>query len=129
MTFPAMPRYVDAWFRASIDADPDAWADTWTEDGIFHDPVGDPPVVGREAIRKFIADALPAFKPFLGLTPVEAYYVADSVAVSWRAAAVTGDGKPVNWAGINIYELAEDGMIKEVRSYFSNAVFQAQANG
>jgi len=44
-------------------------------------------------------------------------------------AAVALDGKPVNWSGINIYELDDDGLIRDAKAYFNPAVFQAQLAG
>ncbi len=52
--------------------------------------------------------------------------VGNAVAVSWTGAAVTGTGAPVNWSGINIYELDDNGLIREARAYFNRAIFQAQ---
>ncbi|WP_329491909.1 nuclear transport factor 2 family protein [Kitasatospora sp. NBC_01246] len=129
MTFPAMPPAILQFFRASQEGDADTWAKAFAEDGVFHDPVGTPPIIGRAAIRDFIASVLPAFRPFLGLTPTEAHTLGSHVAVSWRGAAVTLDGRPVNWSGINIYELDEAGLIRDARAYFNRAVFQAQLAG
>ncbi|WP_225731933.1 MULTISPECIES: nuclear transport factor 2 family protein [unclassified Nocardia] len=121
-----MPPAVLQFFRASQDGDADTWAAAFAEDGVFHDPVGTPPIVGRTAIRDFIASVLPGFDPFLGLTPLIAHTVGDNVAVAWRGAAITPDGKPVNWSGINIYELAESGRIAVAKAYFDAAIFRAQ---
>ncbi|GAB2532751.1 nuclear transport factor 2 family protein [Nocardia heshunensis] len=126
MTMPAMPAAVMQFFTASQSGDADAWADAFAADGIFHDPVGQPPIVGRPAIREFIASVLPNFDPFLGLTPREAHTVGNAVAVSWTGAAVTDTGNPVNWSGINIYDLDDNGLIREARAYFNRAIFQAQ---
>ncbi|MET8543972.1 nuclear transport factor 2 family protein [Kitasatospora sp. NPDC004799] len=127
MTFPAMPTAVLQFFRASQEGDATAWAAAFTEDGVFHDPIGTPPLTGRTAIHDFIASVLPGFHPFLGLTPLEAHTVGHHVAVSWRGAAVTLDGRPVNWSGINIYDLDEQsGLIREAKAYFNSALFRAQ---
>ncbi|MGK4578652.1 nuclear transport factor 2 family protein [Kitasatospora sp. HPMI-4] len=129
MTFPAMPPAVLQFFRASQAGDVDAWAGAFAETGVFHDPVGTPPITGRAAIRDFIASVLPNFQPFLGLTPHEAHTVGNQVAVSWSGAAVTPSGTPVNWSGINIYELDDAGLIKDAKAFFNQAVFQAQLIG
>ncbi|NEW53428.1 nuclear transport factor 2 family protein [Nocardia cyriacigeorgica] len=126
MTMPAMPAAVMKFFAASQSADADAWADAFAVDGVFHDPIGEPPIVGRPAIREFIASVLPNFSLFLGLTPREAHTVGNSVAVCWSGAAVTTTGTPVNWSGINVYDLDDDGLIHEARAYFNRAIFQAQ---
>ena len=126
VSFPAMPKSVLQFFNASQVADADAWADAFASDGVFHDPVGQAPMQGREEIRTRIKAVLTGFDPFLGITPVEAYTVGDLVAVSWRGAAVHTSGKPVNWSGINVYQLNDKGLIKEAWAYFSLAAFQAQ---
>ncbi|MEV3852880.1 nuclear transport factor 2 family protein [Streptomyces sp. NPDC050095] len=126
MTFPAMPPAVLQFFHASQDGDADTWAKAFAQDGVFHDPVGTSPITGRAAIHDFIASVLPNFRPFLGLTPIEAHTIGSHVAVAWRGAAVALDGKPVNWSGINIYELDGAGLIQEAKAYFNNAIFQAQ---
>lgn len=126
MTFPAMPRSVDQFFRASQAGDAQAWAAAFAEDALFHDPVGEEPLTGRPAIQAFIESVIPAFDPFLGLTPTEAHTVGNAVAVSWRGSAVSKNGRPVNWSGINIYELNDEGLIQEAKAYFNRAIFQAQ---
>ncbi|WP_040806106.1 nuclear transport factor 2 family protein [Nocardia concava] len=128
MTMPAMPASVLGFFAASQSGDADAWAANFAEDGVFHDPVGTPPIVGRSAIRDFIAGVIPNFSPFLGLTPREAHTVGDSVAVSWSGAAVSLSGAPVNWSGINVYELDAYGLIAEAKAYFNREIFSAQLN-
>ncbi|MFI1913620.1 nuclear transport factor 2 family protein [Nocardia sp. NPDC020380] len=126
MTMPAMPAAVLQFFRASQSGDAESWAAAFAEDGVFHDPVGKPPILGRKAIREFIASVLPNFSPFLGLTPHQAHTVGRSVAVSWSGAAVSVTGVPVNWSGINVYELGADGLIVEAKAYFNQEIFQAQ---
>ncbi|MEC3957196.1 nuclear transport factor 2 family protein [Nocardia sp. CDC153] len=126
MTMPAMPSAVLRFFTASQSGDAAAWAAAFAEDGVFHDPVGTPPIVGRTAIHEFIAGVIPNFRPFLGLTPHEAHTVGDAVAVSWSGAAVSLSGRPINWSGINVYELNADGLIAEAKAYFNREIFQAQ---
>ncbi|MEU9075831.1 nuclear transport factor 2 family protein [Kitasatospora sp. NPDC004745] len=126
MTLPAMPKAVLQFFEASQSADADRWADAFAEDALFHDPVGTEPIKGREAIRTFIKSVIPNFDPFLGLTPLEAHNVGEFTAVSWHGAAVAKDGKPVNWSGINVYQLNGEGLIQEAKAYFNHAIFAAQ---
>ncbi|MFI6444177.1 nuclear transport factor 2 family protein [Kitasatospora sp. NPDC050543] len=127
--FPAMPNSVLQFFAASQRADADAWAESFAVNAVFHDPVGQPPLHGREAIRARLRSVLPQFRPFIGITPIEAHTVGDLVAVSWRAAAVTRSNRPVNWSGINIYQLDSHGLIREAKAYFNQSVLQAQLDG
>ncbi|MFJ8436012.1 nuclear transport factor 2 family protein [Kitasatospora sp. NPDC094019] len=124
--FPAMPASVLRFFDASRRADADAWAAAFAEGGVLSDPVGRPPITGRAAIRARMASILANFRPFLGITPLEAHAAADFVAVSWRGAAVTLSDRPVNWSGINVFRLDSQGLIKECSAYFEYAVFRAQ---
>ncbi|WP_415950011.1 nuclear transport factor 2 family protein [Streptomyces sp. KLOTTS4A1] len=126
MTFPAMPKAVHQFYAGSQAADADLWAEAFAEDGIFHDPVGSRPIEGREAIRAKLHNVIPRFDPFLGITPIDAYTTGGQTAVSWRGAVVTTDGKPVNWAGIHVYRLDEQGLIAELWAYFHHGVFAAQ---
>ncbi|MBO2448496.1 nuclear transport factor 2 family protein [Actinomadura barringtoniae] len=126
MTFPAMPQSVDQFFRASQAGDAQAWAAAFAEDAQFHDPIGSTPLIGRPAIQSFIESVIPAFNPFLGLTPFEAHTTGTHVAVTWRGSAVTKTGRPINWSGINTYELDSEGLIQEAKAYFNQAIFQAQ---
>ncbi|MFE4974899.1 nuclear transport factor 2 family protein [Kitasatospora sp. NPDC056651] len=124
--FPAMPASLLQFFAASQRADAAAWADAFAVNAVFRDPVGQPPITGRAAIRARIASILPNFRPFLGITPLDAHATADFVAVSWRGAAVTLSNRPVNWSGINVFQLDSAGLIKECSAYFEYSVFQAQ---
>ncbi|WP_326600603.1 nuclear transport factor 2 family protein [Streptomyces sp. NBC_01803] len=123
---PAMPASVLRFFTASHAADAEAWASAFAEDALFHDPVGQPPIEGREAIHAFFADVLSGFSPFLGLTPLQAHTAGDAVAVAWHGSALTTAGRPVSWSGINVFELDGQGLISEARAYFDQAVLRAQ---
>lgn len=129
MSLPAMPYAVLQFFQASQRGDADAWAASFAEDALFHDPVGTPPLTGRAAIHDLVTSVLTTFRPFFGLTPTEAHTVGDSVAVAWYGAAITHDRRPVNWSGINVFELDDAGLIREAKAYFNRAVFQAQVDG
>lgn len=129
MTFPAMPPAVLQFFQASQNGDADAWADAFAEDALFHDPVGTPPLEGRAAVHDLVTSVLTTFSTFLGLTPTEAHTAGNSVAVTWHGAAITQDLRPVNWSGINVFELDDTGRIREAKAYFNPAAFQAQVNG
>ncbi|WP_059007727.1 nuclear transport factor 2 family protein [Streptomyces specialis] len=123
---PAMPASVLRFFTASHAADAEAWASTFAENAVLHDPVGQPPIEGRAAIHAFIAEVLSGFSPFLGLTPLQAHTAGNAVAVAWHGSALTTAGRPVNWSGINVFDLDDDGLIAEARAYFDQAVLRAQ---
>jgi steroid delta-isomerase len=129
MPNPAMPPAVLQFFQASQSGDADAWSGAFAEDAVFHDPVGTPPLEGRAAIHDLVASVLTSFSPFLGLTPTEAHTAGNSVAVTWHGAAITQDLRPVNWSGINVFDLDDTGRIRQAKAYFNRAAFLAQVNG
>ncbi|MEW2246682.1 MULTISPECIES: nuclear transport factor 2 family protein [unclassified Streptomyces] len=127
MSFPAMPKAVHQFYAGSLAADAELWGAGFAEDALFHDPVGSEPIRGREAILAKLRKVIPLFDPFIGITPIEAYTTGGETAVSWRGAVVTTDGNPVNWSGISVFKLNDEGLISEARLYFHHGVFAAQA--
>lgn len=128
--FPAMPKSVTEFFRGSQTNDVELWAGSFAPDGVFHDPVGSDPIVGRDSIRERLKGAMAAFDPFNGLQPTVAYATGGSVAVSWIGAVVHREtGNTVNWAGITVFDLNADGSIHTASAYFNHDVFSAQLNG
>jgi uncharacterized protein (TIGR02246 family) len=76
----------------AIDArDTDAWAELFTEDGIFHYALGDP-IVGREALRAFIA-MVPDDRHHLTMNQL--IDVNGDVATAMSYALVTKESPPV----------------------------------
>jgi len=128
MSFPAMPKAVHQFYAGSLAADAELWAGAFAEDALFFDPVGSEPIRGREAILARLRKVIPMFDPFIGITPIDAYTTGGETAVSWRGAVVSNDGKPVNWSGISVYRLDDEGLIAEARLYFHHGVFTAQLN-
>ncbi|MGC0367273.1 steroid delta-isomerase [Rhodococcus sp. 27YEA15] len=127
MHFPAMPQKVAQFFEGSQTSDPRMWADSFSKDGLFYDPVGSDPIDGRENIYARLVGAFDAFKPFYGLTPESAFTTGGVTAVKWSGAVVHREsGSPVNWAGITVFELTDSGEIANARAYFNHDVFAAQ---
>lgn len=48
----------------------------------------------------------------------------DQVALEWTSAATLPDGRPVDYRGVTVLDLAEDG-IAALRTYYDSAVFLA----
>jgi hypothetical protein len=127
MSFPAMPKAVHQFYEGSLAADAELWGAGFAEDALFHDPVGTEPMRGREEILARFRKVIPLFERFIGITPIEAYTSGGETAVSWRGAVVTAEGNPVNWSGITVFRLDEEGLIAEARLYFHKGAFAAQA--
>ncbi|WP_216917024.1 nuclear transport factor 2 family protein [Nocardia noduli] len=123
MSQPAMPENAARFFNASQAADAQAWAQPLAEDAIVYDPVGTPAVLGRTQMRERLSGFLPMFTTFSGLTPTAAHTCGDSVAVTWQAGGLTTSGRAMNWSGISVLRLGEDGLITEVNNFFDASIF------
>ncbi|MGE7435838.1 nuclear transport factor 2 family protein [Kitasatospora sp. NPDC001175] len=122
----ALAPAVAAFFEGSRSGDPDAWAASFAPDAEYHDPVGTPVLAGRAAIRDQFAAVLPLFGRFDGIRPDRVHGGGDEMAVTWRGAGETPDGRPVAWEGVNVFALGADGLIAHCRAYFDLASVLAQ---
>jgi len=116
---------VRAYFLAIRAMDADAFANTFAEDGTTYDPVGTPGVTGREAIREFLTSICKNFKS-VGLTEESVFVAANGAAVKWKGRGTSATGKEVNFEGIDVFEVNEDGKIQTVRAYWNPAEMIAQ---
>jgi steroid delta-isomerase len=118
-----LPAAVASFFDGSKAGDPDVWAARFTDDADIHDPVGQPPLTGRAALRDRMAGFLPYFTRFSGLLPTHAYQAGDSTAVRWTATATMASGQDLSWAGITVFTLDDDDMICRLQAFFDASVF------
>jgi steroid delta-isomerase len=116
---------VRAYFLAIRAMDADAFANTFAEDGTTFDPVGSPAISGRAAIREFLASICKNFKS-VGLTEESVFVAGNGAAVKWIGKGTSVTGKDVNFDGIDVFEVNEDGKIQTVRAYWNPAEMIAQ---
>lgn len=106
-------------YVAGFDAgDADALAALFAEEATVEDPVGTPPVRGREAIRAFYARSVAtgAKLELLGDPRCAADFVAFPFAVK-----LEWDGRPTVIEVIDTFRVDADGRIAEMRAYFGPA--------
>jgi steroid delta-isomerase len=89
-----------------------------------HDPVGAPPNVGHEAIRKFFNQIFSGFK-VVGLTEDGVYGNGNSAAVKWTGKGVSHSGKSVVFEGIDVLDFDDAGKIVLVRAFWDPAPVMA----
>jgi len=118
-------RVVRAYFLAIRAMDPEAFANTFAEDGTTHDPVGTPPVTGRNAIRDFLASICKNFKS-VSLDEESIFIAGNGAAVKWAGKGTSAGGKEVRFEGIDIIEVNSDGKIQNVWAYWNPAEMIAQ---
>ena len=118
-------RAVRGYFLAIRAMDPDAFANSFAEDGTTYDPVGGPGISGREAIREFLASICKNFKS-VALTEDHVFVAGNGAAVKWTGTGTSANGKDVRFEGIDVLEVNEDGKIQTVHAYWNPAEMIAQ---
>ena len=121
-------KVVADYFAAIRAMDADAWAATFAEDGITHDPVGTPPHQGHAAIRQFLLGIASAFEQ-IGLTEDQVFIAGNEAAVKWTGRGVGRNGRQVTFEGIDVITVNEAGKIQTVRAYWNPAEMMAQLQG
>jgi steroid delta-isomerase len=121
----AIRKVVAEYFAALRAMDAAAWANTFAEDGVTHDPVGTPPHQGREAIRQFLQGICGLFEQ-VGLTEDHVFIAGNGAAVKWTGRGVTRNGRRLQFEGIDVFEVNDDGQIQQVRAYWDAAALMAQ---
>ena len=116
----AVDRYFAAWSRL----DPAAYTACFCADGILQDPYGSTPHRGAKSLREFfegVAGALVEAR-----IEAEAVHVAGNrAAVVFRGKAVGKNQRPVEVAGVDVFEFDEDGRITSLCAYWdSDAVLK-----
>lgn len=100
--------------------DVEAVASAFTRGGTCEDPIGAPVLRGRDELRRAIWSRARAFARS-ARAPLDVSVVTGGAAVHWRADVVELDGNSASFTGIDVFELAEDGAIVTVRSYWDPA--------
>jgi len=118
-------RAVRGYFLAIRAMDADAFANAFAEEGTTYDPVGTPGVTGREAIREFLESICKNFKS-VALTEDSIFVAGDGAAVKWTGKGTSNSGREVNFEGIDVFEVNEDGKIQTVHAYWNPGEMIAQ---
>src|SRR5437660_12914469 len=105
--------------------DPDAFANTFAEDGTTADPVGAPAITGRDGIREFLQSICKNFKS-VSLTEDSVFVAGNGAAVKWIGHGTSTSGREVNFEGIDVFEVNDDGKIQTVHAYWNPAEMIAQ---
>jgi ketosteroid isomerase-like protein len=108
---------IHRYFRALGDRDSDAWVACFDEHGVAFEPSGGLPAVGHAALRAQAQRFLGSFDE-LYLRLDELHASTDSAAARWTCRAVI-DGKRVDFAGVDVFEIGPDRLIRVVWSYWT----------
>jgi len=118
-------RAVRGYFLAIRAMDPQAFANAFAEDGTTYDPVGTPGITGRQAIREFLESICKNFKT-VGLTEDSVFVAGNGAAVKWTGKGTSSGGREVNFEGIDVFDVNQDGKIQTIHAYWNPAEMIAQ---
>ena len=118
-------RAVRAYFLAIRAMDAEAFANTFAEDGTTQDPVGAPPIKGRDGIRDFLESICKNFKS-VSLDEESIFVAGNGAAVKWTGKGISSSGKEVRFEGIDVFEVNAEGKIQNVWAYWNPAEMIAQ---
>lgn len=107
---------VDRYATAITARDVDAVVALFTEDAVQQDPATAPPNVGHEAIRAFLQSAVDA-STATAFEALTVHTCGDHVAIDFRV-TVTLEAGAMVIQGIEVFTVAEDGLIRSVTAYW-----------
>lgn len=119
---------VDHYLEAVDSLDADGYAATFAIDAAFYDPPGQPPLVGREAIRQSVARSFGGLRQ-AHTTVIQVSIAGDSVAFAYQSLLTAKNGRSVTVAGIDTFEINADGLIQVARYYWDPAALRAAMQG
>jgi steroid delta-isomerase-like uncharacterized protein len=102
-----------------------AIAACYAENAPLHDQAAPSPVVGREAVREYIAGYMHAF-PDLRWERVSAEVDGQTAVEEWHVSGThTGDmpglratGRRIEIDGCSVFQIGDDGLVREERNYW-----------
>jgi steroid Delta-isomerase len=122
---PTRQRTVDRYFAAIAALDDDAFVATFAPDGVSYDPVGAEPSAGEEGLRRFFRGITTTFRR-MELTPDDTFHAGGHVAVRWTGRGESHDGVAVEYAGIDVFEIDDEGRITRLWAYWDPRELFAQ---
>jgi steroid delta-isomerase len=111
-------QFLNTYFAMALEApDVRAFTELFTPDGVLEDPVGTPPLRGREAIGQFLA----AGRSFIEHSKYEIREVLScghESAVRWSAVVTTKRGDCIPVEGIGIFSFDDEHKLRHVREFY-----------
>jgi steroid delta-isomerase len=97
----------------------------FADDAVVEDPVGTPPIQGKEAVAAYLG-TFPTLFSELKLYSLDVKVCGREAAVKWRLRFKTKAGNTFFLDGIGLFEFNEEGKITSEREFFDLAYFLAQ---
>jgi steroid delta-isomerase len=105
------------YFGALETLDIERYVNSFAPDGVSHDPVGTPPLVGHHALRAFLTAVKGGFQSG-GLKINNVFICGNSAAVKWTGNGMGVNGKAVSFEGVDVVECNDEGKLTTVRAYW-----------
>lgn len=125
MSNEAIAKVVDSYFVNMSAMNGEEWIKNFAEDATIYDPVGKPPSKAKESYQKFFGILSMVFAR-LELTQDSVFPVENGAAVKWTMRGTGKNGKEGVAEGISVFEINENGKIKQVSSYWDDDAMMAQ---
>jgi steroid Delta-isomerase len=116
---------VERYFAAISTLDADALVEVFAPDGELQDPVGAKPVVGEDALRRFMASIIDNFDAMV-LTPDESFHSGGEVAVRWTGRGRSKQGVEVEYAGVDVFAFDDQDRVTLMKGYWDPKALFAQ---
>ena len=117
---------VAAYFSALREMDIDCLLELFDEDAVSWDPVGSPPMRVRDKSSNYFR-ALSTIFAKMALSEDEVFVAGSEAAVRWTGVAMLrSNTREVEFEGISVFAINEQGRIQSVRSYWDKAALMAR---
>ncbi len=117
---PRVSSAVEAYFEAITAGDEQGWIGLFAADCVVHDPVGAIPAEGRESLPGVWLILRVPFES-VAMEAVDVFHGGNGAAVKWDARGKAESGREARFHGISVFEVAEDGKIQTLMSYWDPA--------
>lgn len=100
-------------------------ANLFAADGVIEDPVGTPPIEGKQAITAYL-QTFPTLFSHMKLYSLDVKVRGQEAAVKWRLRFKTHTGNTFFLDGIGFFKFNQEGKIQSEREFFDLEYFLAQ---
>jgi ketosteroid isomerase-like protein len=117
---PKVEAAVQAYFRHVSSRDKSSWVALFAKNAIVHEPVGTTPAEGREGLDEVWQVFTGPFDTF-AIRSDEIFYAGSGAAARWSAFATSPDGHRMDFGGITVFEIDDEGRIQAAMAYWDPA--------
>lgn len=125
---PRVAGAVSSYFETLSARTEPAWLTLFADDAVIHDPVGSLPAEGRGALAEVWKVLQGPFEKLV-LDPLHTFYGGNGAAVKWTGRGRGITGREVEFEGITVFEVNDEGRIHTLMSYWDPAAMLIELAG